>query len=661
MYNIEMSRAYYSSPTKEFLLMKTEEILGEIVINNTFPLEDLQRDAWVSQIEILKKELVRIPESFIAFEYTIPRMGKRADVIVLHQGIVFVLEFKVGEKDYPHHAIMQSLDYAMDLKNFHELSHNCPIAPVLVSTEAPAMENLFESFEDKVFKTLLANKSNISDIILGIVDRSDTCQFPSQNLWMNAKYRPTPTIIEAAQALYGGHDVKDISRSDSGAINLSETSDEISKVIEFSKENRKKSICFVTGVPGAGKTLAGLNIANEYQDFSLDEHAVFLSGNGPLVKVLQEALARNFVEEKSKIGSRIRKGDALTRSQSLIQNIHHFRDEYLTDTQAPHEKVVIFDEAQRAWTCDKASDFMKRKRGVSDFNMSEPEFLISVLDRHDDWAVIVCLVGGGQEINTGEAGLPEWFNAVSKSFPEWCVYVSNQLTDIEYTNGIDIYSKISNQVAVRDSMHLSVSLRSFRSEKLAGFVKSLLDAEGEEASNCFSKFKSEYPIVLTRDISVARSWLRRKARGGESYGLTASSGAYRLKPHGVCVKSQIDPKNWFLNPASDVRSCRHLEDVATEFDIQGLELDWTCVAWDADLRMIDGGWEYKKFSGTSWKNVNGGIRRRYLLNAYRVLLTRARQGMIIFVPEGDASDPTRHPHLYDETFLYLKGLGLSVI
>jgi hypothetical protein len=656
-----MSRAYYSSPTQEFLLMKTEEILGEIVINNTFPLEDLQRDAWVSQIEILKKELAGIPESFIAFEYTIPRMGKRADVIVLHQGVVFVLEFKVGEKSYPHHAIMQSLDYAMDLKNFHELSHNCPIAPVLVSTEAPAMENLFDSFEDKVFTTLLANKSNISDIILRITDRSDTCRFPSHHLWMNAKYKPTPTIIEAAQALYSGHDVKDISRSDSGAINLSETSDEISKVIEFSKENHKKSICFVTGVPGAGKTLVGLNIANDNQDFSLDEHAVFLSGNGPLVKVLQEALARNFVEEKSKVGSRIRKGDALTRSQALIQNIHHFRDEYLTDTQAPHEKVVIFDEAQRAWTCDKASDFMKRKRGVSDFNMSEPEFLISVLDRHDDWAVIICLVGGGQEINTGEAGLPEWFNAVSKSFPEWCVYVSNQLTDIEYTNGIDIYSKISNQVAVRDSMHLSVSLRSFRSEKLAGFVKSLLDVEGEEASKCFSKFKSEYPIALTRDISVARSWLRRKARGGESYGLTASSGAYRLKPHGVYVKSQIDPKNWFLNPASDVRSCRYLEDVATEFDIQGLELDWTCVAWDADLRMIDGGWEYKKFSGTSWKNVNGEIRRRYLLNAYRVLLTRARQGMIIFVPEGDASDPTRHPHLYDETFLYLKGLGLSVL
>ena len=615
----------------------------------------------MAQIEILKAELSRIPESHLAFEYSIPRMGKRADVVLLHQGIVFVLEFKVGEETYPKHALMQVLDYALDLKNFHEQSRDRQIVPILVSTDAPSKESPCSKFEDGVFEPLLANKSNISNVVAKIGSQFSEAGRALTTTWLDAQYKPTPTIIEAAQALYKGHDVKSISRSDSGAINLSETSSTIAGIIDNSKANEQKSICFITGVPGAGKTLAGLNIANDRQDFSEDEHAVFLSGNGPLVSVLQEALARDAVGEGDKNGYPIRKGDALTKSRALIQNIHHFRDEYLLDTQKPHEKVVIFDEAQRAWTRKQTGDFMRRKKGIPDFNMSEPEFLVSVLDRHNDWAVIICLIGGGQEINTGEAGLPGWFTAIAQKFSHWKVYVSSQLTDAEYTNGNDLYSQIYAQVSVRNSLHLSVSVRSFRSEKLASFVKNLLDVNSDAGSHIFSEMGKDYPIVLTRDLPVARDWLRGSARGGESYGLTASSGAYRLKPHGIHIKCKIDPKNWFLNSAPDVRSCRYLEDVATEFDIQGLELDWTCVAWDADLRMNKGKWEFKKFSGTAWKNIHDPTRQRYLLNAYRVLLTRARQGLVIFVPDGDPSDATRTPSFYDSTFNYLEGLGVPVI
>jgi len=305
---------------------------------------------------------------------------------------------------------------------------------------------------------------------------------------------------------------------------------------------------------------------------------------------------------------------------------------------------------------------MARKKGIQGFDKSEPEFLISVLDRHQDWAIVICLIGGGQEINTGEAGLPEWFSAIQKNFPHWDVYVSNKLTDQEYTNGENIYSSLTDkQLTVKNELDLSVSVRSYRSEKLASFVKAFLDIKPEEAHLIYQQLKDDYPIVVARDIDTAKHWLRSKARGGEGLGLTASSGAYRLKPYGIHVKSAIEPKTWFLNKKNDVRSAGFLEDVSTEFDIQGLELDWTCIAWDANLRKFDKAWEFKNFRGTEWKNINDATRRRYLLNSYRVLLTRARQGMIIFIPNGDESDRTRKPEFYNPVYEYFKECGVPCI
>ena len=633
--------------------------MGELVKNHEFALEDLQKNAWIGQIDILKAVFAgNSKNSFVLFEYAIPRMGKRVDVVILYQGIVFVLEFKVGEKDYTNFAKDQALDYSLDLKNFHEQSHHRTIIPIVVATEAKDTKTSLTPYDDQVYSPLLANKINLKEIIENSVSTLPSGAISFQE-WENSVYKPTPTIIEAAQALYKGHNVKEISRSDSGAINLSKTSEAIAKIIDHSKNTGQKAICFITGVPGAGKTLAGLNIANERHNTDLGEHAVFLSGNGPLVEVLQEALARNEVADSKIEGTKITKSKALAKTKAFIQNIHHFRDDSIQTVLAPVEKVAIFDEAQRAWTLEQTSSFMSRKKGIPDFHMSEPEFLISVMDRHKNYAVIICLIGGGQEINTGEAGLPEWFSAIERKYPNWNVYVSGMLSDPEYTGDQNIYSEIQKEkLNIEKELHLSVSVRSYRSERVSDFVKNIIDNKPQVAKELWAEIKEDYPIFITRSLKTARNWLKKQARGTERIGLVASSGGYRLRPHGIHIKSSIDPKNWFLNDKNDIRSSYCLEEAATEFDIQGLELDWTCVAWDADFRFSNNKWEYKKFRGANWQNVNDATRRQYLKNAYRVLLTRARQGMIIFIPEGNNEDHTRQCTFYDQTYNFLRAIGL---
>lgn len=474
---------------------------------------------------------------------------------------------------------------------------------------------------------------------------------------MRSPYSPTPTIIEAAQALYRGHGVTDISRNDASALNLNQTTAAINNIIEKSKREHRKSICFITGVPGAGKTLAGLNIANERHKFNENEHAIFLSGNQPLVDVLQEALARDEHERLQ-----IKKSEAKSKAKAFIQIIHHFRDDAISIFEAPNEKVAIFDEAQRAWTEDKLSDFMARKKGVPNFNMSEPEFLISIMDRHNDWAVIICLIGGGQEINTGEAGLLEWFTTLRDDFPNWDIYVSDNITDSEYTGGLTMDQLLGGlRYTIVKTLHLAVSLRSFRSENVAGFVKAVLDVDIENARALYRSLHHDYPIVMTRELDKAKEWVRSKAKGTERYGIIASSGARRLRSYGIWVQSKIDATTWFLNSISDVRSSNFLEDTATEFDIQGLELDWAIVCWDANLRFVDDHFEFYSFTGSTWMNINKQENALYLKNAYRVLLTRARQGMIIFVPEGSDIDDTRPHDFYDGIYLYLKEIGVKEI
>ena len=305
---------------------------------------------------------------------------------------------------------------------------------------------------------------------------------------------------------------------------------------------------------------------------------------------------------------------------------------------------------------------MQRKKKRIGFSQSEPEFLISCMDRHADWAVIVCLVGGGQEINIGEAGIEAWLQAVNAKFPHWRMYISSKLTDSEYAAGKALEEvRQRTNAHLDDCLHLAVSMRSFRAENVSAFVKSMLDCEKQQARESFKKLASRYPIAITRDLNRAKKWIRDHARGTERFGLVASSKAQRLKPHAIDIRVEVNPVHWFLNEKEDTRSSYYLEDAATEFQVQGLELDWACVTWDGDFRFTGTGWSFHDFRGDRWTNIKNPDNQVFLRNAYRVLLTRARQGMVVFVPQGDANDPTRASSFYDSTFNYLTDLGIPAL
>ena len=660
-----MSRAYYSDSIAGFLASDADQILGSLTRQSTFAMEMTQRDAWLGQISILKATLAEnnIP-GHIYFEYAVPRLGKRIDVLVLLGHVVFVLEFKVGEQQFLSTAKDQVWDYAVDLKNFHETSHDKAVAPILIATRAASVitEIATSPRDDGVLQPIMATPDDLRSVIAQVLEFCEGETIDS-DVWADGGYHPTPTIVEAAMALYNGHGVADISRSDATAINLSRTTSAISRVIDSAQAKSQKAICLVTGVPGAGKTLVGLKIATEHTDKENTLHSVYLSGNGPLVAILQEALARDKVKRERESGRKLKKGVALSEVKLFIQNVHHFRDECLIDaSKPPLEHVAIFDEAQRAWNLDQTASFMARKKQRPNFKQSEPEFLVSCMDRHPDWAVVICLVGGGQEINTGEAGIEEWVNALERSFPEWHIHVSPRLHDSEYGAG-RVLDQLKSRADVHfnEDLHLNVPMRSFRSEHIANLVKSLLDLDLNGAKQSLAEIGSRYPIVLTRDILKAKAWLKQQARGSERYGMVVSSQAQRLKPHAIDVKTPMDPIHWFLDEKSDVRSSYYLEDVATEFHVQGLELDWSCIVWDADFRHSQEDWKHHSFVGSKWQNIHKLDRQGYLKNAYRVLLTRARQGMVIVVPEGDNTDPTRNCSFYDTTYEYLKSIGLSVL
>lgn len=655
-----MTRSYYSNSISDFLKEDKTKILGQLSLHHNHALEDLQKNAWIKQIEILKATLKDFNKGQVYFEFSIPRMGKRVDNVLIINDLIFVLEFKVGDTLYKKHSIDQVVDYCLDLQNFHEGSHHEKLIPVLISTKAEDIKNEFK-VSNNLFEPLKANQNNLGEIISQSLSQSNDIQINVSD-WENSIYKPTPTIIEAAQALYKGHNVKEISRHDAGAINLSKTTDCINKVIETAKRENKKSICFLSGVPGAGKTLAGLNIANERMKADEDEHAVFLSGNGPLVDVLREALIRDEVATSKENGEPIAKKAAAIKANAFIQNIHHFRDDNLISPKAPVEKVVVFDEAQRAWGKEQVSTFMKRKKGIEDFNMSEPEFLISVMDRHEDWCTIICLIGGGQEINTGEAGVSEWLISLKNNYPDWDIYYSNLIsTDDNYLSDNELRKWIKDVATEKNELHLSVSVRSFRSEKISELMHEILEANSIRAKILIEEVKNDFPIYITRDLATAKNWLREKAKGTERIGLVGSSGGRRLRPLGIDVKNEISAPNWFLNNSDDIRSSYFLEEVATEFDIQGLEIDWVCLVWDINYYFKYEKWNCQNFSGTKWQKIHNEHDKTYLQNAYRVLLTRARQGLIIFIPEGDDLDHTRPKELYDNTFNYFKTCGIEII
>ncbi len=709
-----MSRCLYHNSLEEFNKSSDSSILGVLCDGYHGAALTTTIEAWKSEISSMKEILSTYSnkDGKIIFEYDIPRLGKRIDVVLLLEGIIFCLEFKVGESRILEADVDQVLDYALDLKNFHKFSQDNLIVPILIATNYRDVSTDIQMsiYDDRVVNPLVTGKSGVAKLIAEVLQLFPN-EVPVNPKWIISPYAPTPTIIEAAKTLYENHSVENITRHEADKVSTDRTIAYILDVIQQSKVNKKKSICFVTGVPGAGKTLVGLDVAikQTYQGQDIpveDEGAVYLSGNGPLVAVLNEALAQdNYKKAKAK-GESKKLSDSRREVSKSIQMIHRYRDNMLAKIKNPVENgvleidskkavknknagfgevehVAIFDEAQRSWTHKRLADYLKRggtygnKLKVPNFPMSEAAFLIWSLDQREDWATIVCLVGGGQEINTGEAGISEWISALNEKFPHWNIYISPKLTEPEYAEGkVNELLEGNPNVTYTESLHLGVSLRSYRAEKLSAFVHALLSFD-DSAAQLYGEIKDKYPIVLTRDMAKAKKWLHEKVRGTERTGVLVTKESARFKPLGIHILASGDENavHWFLEDKVDTRSSNYLEDAATEIQVQGLELDYTCLLWDADMRYDNGKWRFYKFNGKSnWVEQIGNTEskqdlQKYMLNAYRVLLTRARAGMVICVPAGNPNktvngfweDSTRLPELYDGTFQYLKGLGIKEI
>jgi hypothetical protein len=650
---------FYSSDISRFIKTDTPTIIGILTEaaqkQGFYQQMQSQTRAWRIEIDLLKEALAAIKHSIekhrIILEYPIPRRGRRIDAVIVAPKILLVIEFKIGSNTYDAISKSQVEDYCLDLRDFHETSNGIRMVPILVATEGSVKDEITVDNGDIVSSVHLANSHNLSRIISGLLQPKG---YSTKKLakWETGVYQPTPTIVDAAQHLYARMNVEEIARSDAGGKNLSLTTNAVLKAVLDAKAHRKKVICFITGVPGSGKTLAGLNVVHNPQLHKESDLGVFLSGNGPLVKVLQEALAR---DHRERTGEKL--DESRRRVKTFIQNVHNFLDAYTTDVSPPVDHVVLFDEAQRAW--DQHQSMTKFGR-----DYSESELMLSIMDRHSDWAAIIALVGSGQEINTGEAGLREWGRVLETRFQHWEIHVSPDLySGADDGSGQSLFCEPPNSLKVKkdEALHLNVSVRSYRAEKVSEWVTSVLDGKPDIARAIHDKSLSNYPIVLTRDLQKAKKWLTDHRRGMRRSGVIASSGARRLRAYGVDVKLDLDVANWFLNPLDDVRSSSFLEVPATEFGIQGLELDWICVCWGADLRRKATGWSFNRFSGTKWQTLRNEVKMNYLINKYRVLLTRAREGMVIWIPRGSKADKTLDSQFYNGTATYLKKCGVAQI
>lgn len=656
--------AYYYGRIDEFAGEDVDAIVGRMATASPFKITPSTVESWRTSVTILQAAVKQSGISgWIALEYDVPRLGSRIDAVIVADAVIIPIEFKVGAKSHDSSAFNQAWDYGLDLKNFHAGSHERVILPVVVATLAKKFdEDWRPPHPDGVHPPLRTNEQQLASALRRAVAYGVGPAIDG-NAWGLAPYNPSPTIVQAAQALYARHTVEEISRSDSGARNLSITSHKVDRLITRARTKKERLLILLTGVPGAGKTLVGLNIAtNHRREDDQETQAVYLSGNQPLVTVLQEALVLDEVRRQRDQGLRPRKGAIRQLVKPFIQIIHRFRDEGLNSTGAPESHTFIFDEAQRVWNREKLSTFMARKKGRKGFNQSEAEVLIEYADRHKDWAVVVCLVGEGQEIHDGEAGISSWLEAAVETFRDWKVLASPELNEPKHGSKhlLDILGA-QGRLEWESDLHLATSMRSFRAENLSRFVSEVLNLDAAAARDTLQALRDKYPLAVTRDLDVARKWIRDRKRGTERAGLVASSQGMRLKPLAIHVKEKIDPVHWFLGDPSDYRSSDFLEDVATEFQVQGLEVDWACVSWDGDLRLSGNGWLHHDFHGGNWRKIHKAQRQKHLVNSYRVLLTRARQGMVILVPKGSPADKTRTPGFYDSVYEYLVSVGAEAV
>jgi hypothetical protein len=664
--------SFYRADFATFLHHSTDEVLGPLL--RSYPHNELQKrqvKAWEVEIKTLKaacEEIVRVDAATsrwsLLLEYPIPRRQKRLDAVILADDVILCLEFKTEDKAYSLQAQRQIEDYALDLRDFHEASRRRRLVPIVIVPKALAVDHTKShfAFDESVRDVRLTNSPELASTLISAFrdEHQPVSSTIDPNAWDNSPYHPVPTIIEAAETLFAGHNVRELAHSHAGAINLTRTSDRLVEIIQQAQRNSEKVVCFVTGVPGAGKTLAGLNVVhNPALRRDGRPAGVFLSGNGPLVKIVSAAIARDHKRRLQEQGGE-------RTIATFIQNVHAFVKEGLEKPdKAPVERVTVFDEAQRAWNADQN----RKKNGLE---ISEPETMLSIMNRHEGWAVLIALVGGGQEIHNGEAGLSEWGTTLREKFSNWKIAVSPNALNGDASNAGHRLFEDGNtgDLELREEpfLHLKITQRSFRAKRFTEWVDSALAGDFEKAAGIIPDLK-DFPFALTRSLTTGREWLQRYARGQQRAGLVASSGAIRLRPDGLELSSGFRQGNrdmyvhWFLDLPPDVRSSNQLEVAASEFECQGLELDWVGTCWSGDLAFDaeSNHWLYRQFSGSRWGTLKNEIDRKYLLNTYRVLLTRARRGLIIWVPEGDVGDQTRPPSLFNSTADYLIRCGMQLI
>ena len=654
-FSTQSGKAYYCNSIPGFIVDSSHSIVGQLV-RHSFEIGKEQCDAWEKQISDLQTRLeICGMEGDIIFEYDIVRLGKRIDVILLIRHMVFSLEFKNGKNIYTAQDAQQAEDYAIDIKNFHKESEDLYVCPILIATDAPkyAKAQSIDCYPDKQIFLQRENIDTLVEKLAEIVDRYGSDDPLDFERWFNSPYHPTPTIIAAAVEAYTTHDISEIAHSEAGQDDIDRCEAKLSEIIQYAKNNKKKCVCFVTGVPGAGKTLVGLDVVARNLKEGRDNLSVYLSGNGPLVEVLREALKKSVKEKKQYTR------ETQAAINALIQSSFAFKKDNARSNVATPENILIFDEAQRVWNVEK----MTRKHEKDpDMSVSEPHLLYRIMDRHQDWAVMICLVGLGQDIYDGEVGINEWFRCGIEEFQSWELFYSSGIFAQTEDKHIDKTMILScPRCHEVKELHLKTSIRSFRADKQCQFVDAVLDNNPSTAKDVYDAISSKYPVYITRDYALAKKWVRNQVRGSQRSGVLACSSAQRLRPEGIYVPTEIDVKNWFLAPSDDLRSSNMLEVVASEFKVQGLEIDWAVVCWDADLRRKGNQWDHYNFRGTKWNKRNKPEQKRYLVNSYRVLLTRARQGMVIFVPQGvDAEeDSTRNSQFYDDIYSYLKSCGIT--
>lgn len=608
-----------------------------------------QQAAWAAQIAALRDALRAAGGHAwtIALEYELLRLEKRADAVLLTDRAIFVLEFKTTDASPA--AMAEAEDYALDLRDFHAGSRAHPILPVLVSGAArfapPAEPPLLWQ---GVLPPMACTPEELGALLAWVQSTAPVGAPLDGAAWLAAPYRPVPGIVDAATMLYARHGVADIAAARADAANLRETSEAIARAIAEAKRDHAKTVVFVTGIPGAGKTLCGLNAVF---GAAKRDGAAFLSGNAPLIAVLREALARDAVSRGAT------KPQAEREVKAAIQNVHRFLEDHALDpARVPPERLIVFDEAQRAWDERKARQGTQNRPGR--LTMSEPAQTLEIMGRHDGWAVVVALIGGGQEINTGEAGIAEWGRVIAAD-PRWGAAAGPGVLD-----AADPLRRLAQGrppwLRLDPALDLTVPLRAVRDASVAEWVEAVLAGDAPRAA-AIAAAAAEFPVFLTRDLDAMRAALRGFARGLRRAGIVRSSGAKRLRGEGLAAEVAPDEvPDWFLSRFPDVRASDALEAAATEYACQGLELDVVGVAWGGDFVRAGGGWAARRFAGTRWQAERSEA--HYVLNTYRVLLTRARAETVIWVPRGSGRDepfhdPTRDRVTMDAIAAFLAECG----